>query len=115
MRIDVWSDVLCPFCHLGRRHLALALEEFEHAAEVSVIWHSYQLDPEAPATVEGSNVDRLAQKYGADRDQMVATQEQLAADAAEAGLDYRWQDTVAGNSYDAHRIIHFARFQGLAR
>lgn len=109
----MWSDLLCPFCHLGRRHLALALEEFEHADEVSVIWHSYQLDPDAPARVEGSTVDRLAEKYGVDREQMVATQEQLAADAAEVGLDYRWQDTVGGNSYDAHRIIHFARFQGL--
>lgn len=113
VRIDVWSDVLCPFCHLGRRHLALALEEFEHADQVSVIWHSYQLEPEAPATAEGSTVERLAEKYDVDRDQMVATQEQLAADAAEVGLDYRWQDTVGGNSYDAHRIIHFARFHGL--
>ncbi|QFG69910.1 DsbA family oxidoreductase [Ornithinimicrobium pratense] len=113
MRIDVWSDLLCPFCHLGRRHLALALTEFEHADQVSVIWHSYQLDPDAPATLEGSNVQRLAEKYGVDRDQMVATQEQLAADAAEVGLDYRWEQTVGGNSYDAHRVIHLARFQGL--
>lgn len=113
MRIDVWSDVLCPFCHLGRRHLELALAEFEHADEVSVVWHSYQLDPEAPARVEGSNLDRLAEKYGVDRDQMAATQQQLAADAAEVGLDYRWDRTVGGNSYDAHRLIHFARFQGL--
>ena len=112
MRIDVWSDVLCPFCHLGRRHLALALEEFEHAEEVSVIWHSYQLDPDAPAQVEGGNVDRLADKYDVDREQMVATQEQLAADAAAVGLDYRWDQAVPGNSYDAHRLIHFARFQG---
>lgn len=109
----MWSDLLCPFCHLGRRHLALALEEFEHADEVSVIWHSYQLDPEAPATVEGSTVERLADKYGVGRDQMVATQEQLAADAAQVGLEYRWEQAVGGNSYDAHRIIHFARFQGL--
>lgn len=113
MRIDVWSDVLCPFCHLGRRHLELALKEFEHADEVSVVWHSYQLDPDAPARVEGSNVARLAEKYEVDRDQMTATQEQLAVDAAEVGLDYRWDQTVGGNSYDAHRLIHFARFQGL--
>lgn len=112
MRIDVWSDVLCPFCHLGRRHLELALEEFEHADELSVIWHSYQLDPDAPARIEGSNIERLAGKYDVDPDQMVSTQEQLAADAAEVGLDYRWDLAVGGNSYDAHRLIHFARFQG---
>lgn len=112
MRIDVWSDVLCPFCHLGRRHLELALEEFEHADELSVIWHSYQLDPDAPAQIEGSNIERLAGKYDVDQDQMASTQEQLAADAAEVGLDYRWDLAVGGNSYDAHRLIHFARFQG---
>ncbi|AXH96608.1 DsbA family oxidoreductase [Ornithinimicrobium avium] len=113
MRIDVWSDILCPFCHLGRRNLQLALEQFEHADEVSVIWHSFQLDPEAPERVEGSNVERIAQKYGISVEDATASQEQLAADAAAAGLDYQWQKSVGGNSYDAHRLIHFARFQGV--
>lgn len=113
MRIDVWSDILCPFCHLGRRHLELALEQFEHADEVSVIWHSFQLDPEAPARVEGSNVQRIAQKYGVSVEDATASQEQLAADAAAVGLDYQWEKAVGGNSYAAHRLIHFARFQGV--
>lgn len=112
MRIDVWSDILCPFCHLGRRHLQLALEQFEHAEEVSVIWHSFQLDPDAPERVEVSNVERIAEKYGVSVADATASQQQLAADAAEVGLDYQWEKAVGGNSYDAHRLVHFARFQG---
>lgn len=113
MRIDVWSDILCPFCHLGRRHLQLALEQFEHAEEVSVIWHSFQLDPDAPARVEVSNVERLAEKYDLSLEEATTSQEQLAADAAEVGLDYQWEKVVSGNSYDAHRLVHLARFQGI--
>lgn len=113
MRIDVWSDILCPFCHLGRRHLQLALEQFEHADEVSVVWHSFQLDPDAPAQVDGSNVERLAEKYGMSLEEATTSQQELAADAAEVGLDYQWEKVVSGNSYDAHRLIHLARFQGI--
>lgn len=113
MRIDVWIDPLCPFCHLGRRQLDLALQEFEHADEVHVFWHSFQLDPDAPAEIEGSNVDRLGEKYGVSREQMEIVQEQLADEAAQIGLDYRWEQAVAGNSYDAHRLIHAAYQQGV--
>lgn len=112
VRIDVWSDLLCPFCHLGRRHLALALEGFEHADEVDIIWHSYQLDRNAPAELEGSTIDRIAEKYGTSSDQMVATHEQMALDAAAVGLDFQWEKLVSGNSYDAHRLLHFARSIG---
>lgn len=113
MRIDVWTDPLCPFCHLGRRQLELALAEFEHGDEVWVFWHSFQLDPDAPAQVEGRNVDRIAQKYGVSREQMEITQEQLAEQAAQVGLDYQWDKTVGGNSYDAQRLFHAAREHGV--
>ena len=112
VRIDVWSDILCPFCHLGRRHLELALEQFEHRDEVGVVWHSFQLDRDAPAVEEGSQVDRVAAKYGAPREQMVAQHERMAADAASVGLDFQWERLRGGNSYDAHRLIHFARELG---
>ncbi|MFC7487161.1 DsbA family oxidoreductase [Knoellia sp. CPCC 206453] len=113
MRIDVWSDLVCPFCHIGRRRLELALEQFEHADEVEVTWHSYQLDRSAPAVLEGSNVDRIAAKYGKSREEMVAQHEAMAAQAAEVGLDFQWEKVVSGNSFDAHRVIHLARARGL--
>jgi predicted DsbA family dithiol-disulfide isomerase len=112
VRIDVWSDILCPFCHLGRRHLELALERFEHADEVEVQWHSFQLDRNAPAVDDTPNVDRIAAKYGVPREQMVLQQERMAADAAGVGLDFQWERLRGGNSYDAHRLIHLARSLG---
>ncbi len=115
MRIDVWSDILCPFCHLGRRHLELALEQFEHADEVGVVWHSFQLDRSAPAVDDLPVLDRVAAKYGAGRDQMVAQHEQMALDAAAVGLDFRWERLQGGNSYDAHRVLHLARSLGRER
>lgn len=112
VRVDVWSDFLCPFCHLGRRQLQLALEQFEHADETEVIWHSFQLDRSAPDVAAGSNTERVAEKYGVSVEQMRATQEAMARSAAEVGLDYQWQRTVAGNSYAAHRLHHYARSVG---
>ena len=109
MRIDVWSDILCPFCHLGRRHLELALEQFEHADEVGVVWHSFQLDRGAPAVVDTPQVERVAEKYGTTREQMVAQHERMAEDAAAVGLDFQWERLLGGNSYDAHRLVHLAR------
>lgn len=112
VRIDVWSDILCPFCHLGRRHLEIALEQFEHRDEVGVVWHSFQLDRDAAPVEDGPVIDRIAAKYGAPREQMVAQHERMAAEAAAVGLDFRWETLRGGNSYDAHRLIHLARELG---
>ncbi|MBK8731166.1 MAG: DsbA family oxidoreductase [Tetrasphaera sp.] len=112
MRIDVWSDFLCPFCHLGRRQLELALADFEHADDVDVIWHSFQLDRNAPDVLEGSNVERVADKYGVGVEQMEETHRAMAEAAAEVGLDFQWDKAVGGNSYAAHRLHHYARSVG---
>ena len=113
MRIDVWTDILCPFCHLGRRHLALALERFEHADEVEVTWHSFQLDRTAPAVDDRVIVEAVAAKYGTTTEQATASQKAIAAQAAAVGLDYQWAKAVGGNSFDAHRVIHLARERGV--
>ena len=115
MRIDVWSDFLCPFCHLGRRQLELALEQFEHGDEIDVVWHSFQLDRGADAVIEGSNVQRVADKYGVSVEQMEQNHRQMAESAAEVGLDFQWDKVQGGNSYDAHRLHHFARSVGRER
>lgn len=113
MRIDVWSDIVCPFCHLGRRHLELALADFPQADEVEVIWHSYELDRNAPKVGTDKVIDQVAAKYGVSREQMVITHEQMAQAAAEVGLDFAWEKLVPSNSYDAHRLIHAARAEGV--
>ena len=112
MRIDVWSDLVCPFCHLGRRHLELALEGFEHADEVGVVWHSFELDRTAPAVDETPAVERIAARYGTDVERMRAQHELMAQDAAAVGLDFQWERLVGGRSYDAHRLLHLARSLG---
>ncbi|MFV0461698.1 MAG: DsbA family oxidoreductase [Nostocoides sp.] len=109
MRIDVWSDLVCPFCHIGRRRLELALAGFEHADEVSVTWHSYELDRGALPIEDQPTIDLLADKYGRSREELVAQHEHMAIEAADVGLDFNWRELVGGNSYDAHRLIHYAR------
>ena len=91
MRIDVWADLVCPFCHVGRRRLDLALEQFEHGDQFDVIWHSFQLDRNAPAVSDRPVIDQVADKYGVSREQMVATHEHMATEAAEVGLDFQWE------------------------
>lgn len=114
MKIDIWSDVVCPFCYIGKRRLEAALAEFPHRDDVEVAWHSFELDPTAEAAAAGSLPDRLARKYGMSREQAVASSENLAANAATVGLDFRWEQARPGNTFDAHRLIHLAGASGLA-
>ena len=109
MRIDVWADLVCPFCHLGRRHLELALEEFEHADEIGVVWHSFELDRGALPVDDTPHLDRIAERYGTTTEQARRQHELMAQDAAAVGLDFRWERLVGGSSYDAHRLVHLAR------
>ena len=113
MRIDVWSDLVCPFCHVGRRYLDLALADFPHRDEVDVVWHSFELDRNAPPVLDGSNTARVADKYGVPVAQVEEQQRQMANAAAQVGLDFQWEQVQGGNTYDAHRVIHFARSKDL--
>ncbi len=114
MKIDIWSDVVCPFCYIGKRRIEAALAEFPHRDEVEIVWHSFELDPSARSAPAGSLPDRLAAKYGMSREQAVASQESLAANAATVGLDFQWDKARPGNTFDAHRVIHLAATRGLA-
>lgn len=114
MKIDIWSDIVCPFCYLGKRRLEAALGDFEHRDEVEIQWHSFELDRGAPTVADGSLVDLVAAKYGTDRDQVIAQHESMAAAAQELGLEFNWQDARYGNTFDAHRVVHLAAEQGLA-
>lgn len=106
MEIEVWSDVVCPFCYLGKRHLAAALEEFEHGDEVTVTWRSFQLDPTTQPGEPGSSAVRLSEKYGMPLADARANQERLRASGAEVGADFRWDLERPDNTGDAHRFLH---------
>ncbi|MBP8006623.1 MAG: DsbA family oxidoreductase [Acinetobacter sp.] len=111
MRVDIWSDVVCPFCYIGKKRL-------EHVAaeagiELDIHWHSYELDPDAPAKHDTSNTERLAKKYGRSYAEMEEMERNIAAMAAEEGIDFQWQKANSGNSFNAHRIIHLAQSKGM--
>lgn len=114
MKIDIWSDIVCPFCVIGKRHLELALENFEHADDVEIVWHSYELDPSIEREPGRTLVDTIATKYGISAEQSAASQRDVAARAAAVGLTFNWQDAKYGNTFDAHRLIHLAAHHGLA-
>ncbi|MCK4108652.1 DsbA family oxidoreductase [Acinetobacter radioresistens] len=111
MRVDIWSDVVCPFCYIGKKRLESAAEQA--GVELEVYWHSYELDPEAPVKHEQSNTERLAQKYGRTVEEMEEMQQKIAAMAAEEGIEFNWKQANSGNTFDAHRIIHLAQSKGL--
>ena len=112
MRVEIWSDIACPWCYIGKRRFEEALARFEQRAEVQVVWRSFELDPEAPAEREGDLAERLAQKYGTSREQVLARQDGMAAMAAEDGLELHFDSVRSGNSFDAHRLTHLAAAQG---
>ena len=113
MRIEIWSDVVCPWCYIGKRHLEQALESFEHRDRVEVTWRSFELDPGQPRSHDGDLSQLLADKYGTGRDQAVAMIDGMIERAASAGLRYDLHRAVPANTLDAHRLVHLAADHGL--
>jgi predicted DsbA family dithiol-disulfide isomerase len=108
MQVEIWSDIVCPWCYIGRRRLEKALVEFEHGEQVGIVWRSFQLDPTALRQYGGSVDDMLVDMKGISRQQAEGMHAQLTALAAQDGLDYRFDLVRPGNSLDAHRVIHLA-------
>ena len=113
MDIEIWSDIACPWCYVGKRRFEAALAEFEHRDEVTVTWRSFELDPEAPAEREGDRAEHLARKYGMSLEQAQAAEQQMTETAAGEGLEFRFDVARAGNTFDGHRLVHLARAHGL--
>jgi predicted DsbA family dithiol-disulfide isomerase len=111
VRIDIWSDVICPWCYLGRENLKTALGSY--AGDVDVVHHSFELDPTAPRDATPLTVKRLATKYGMSEAQALAAQTQMTERAAEVGLTFNLDGQRSGNTRDAHRLIQLARRHGV--
>jgi predicted DsbA family dithiol-disulfide isomerase len=112
VRIDIWSDVVCPWCYIGKRRLESALADFEHADDIEVVWHSYQLDPGAPSEPTESVAAHLGRKYGGGPAAGAQMIDRVEAVAAEEGLVYRLHQAQRANTVDAHRLLHLARDEG---
>lgn len=113
MDIEIWSDIACPWCYVGKRRFEAALSAFEHRDAVVVTWRSFELDPAAPAQRSVDSATHLAQKYGMSRDEAVAWQRNLAEVAAADGLDMRADLVRGGNTFDAHRLVQLAKAEGV--
>ncbi len=113
MQVEIWSDIACPWCYVGKRRFEAALERFEHRDEVQVTWRSFELDPTAPHEREGERAQHLADKYGMSLEQAREREQQMTDTAAGDGLDFRFDIARSGNTFDAHRIIHLAEQHGL--
>jgi len=112
VRIEIWSDVVCPWCYIGKRNLEAALAEFPHADQVTVEWRSFELDPTTPAQVGLSMGEVLERKYGMSPDQAATANRQMTELAARVGLEYHLDRVRIGNTFDAHRLLHFAAREG---
>jgi predicted DsbA family dithiol-disulfide isomerase len=112
MQIEIWSDIACPWCFVGKRRFEAALEQFEHRDQVQVTWRSFELDPEAPAAREGDHTAHLAAKYGTSVAQAQAMHDRMTEMAAAEGLAFRFDLVRSGNTFDAHRLTHLAAAHG---
>jgi len=112
MKVDIWSDVRCPFCYIGKRKFEQALAQFPGKADVEIEWHSFELDPNALTVLDKSAYDYLAERYGRSREWAIETHKHVTQTAAEVGLTFNFDEAVIANSFDAHRLIQMAKQHG---
>ena len=110
LRVDIWSDIACPWCYIGKRHLEAALAGFPHPVEL--VWRSFELDPDPVRDPDESLIDRLRKKYGVPLAQAQAMIDRTAGVAAKDGLALRFDRVRPANTFDGHRLIHLARAHG---
>jgi predicted DsbA family dithiol-disulfide isomerase len=115
LRVEVCSDVVCPWCYVGKRRLEAALARFAHREEVELVWRSFELEVSAPpsSAEQGTYVERLAGKYGCSVAEAAAMVDNMTVTAAGEGLDFRFDLVRPGNTFDAHRLLHLALEHGV--
>ncbi|MFC4603770.1 DsbA family oxidoreductase [Rhodococcus kronopolitis] len=106
--IEVWSDIACPWCYIGKRRFAAALETFDHRDRVRVVWRSYQLSPDTPVGARASELEALAKHKGLPPERVREMFAHVSATAAEDGLVMDFDTVIAANTFDAHRLVHLA-------
>jgi len=109
MKIEIWSDIMCPFCYIGKRKLESALERFPGKDKVEIIWHSFQLDPSLKYQPGKDLYTYLSERKGISREQSRRLHDQLTQTARENGLTYNFDKAIIANSFDAHRLIQLAK------
>lgn len=115
MKIDIWSDIACPYCYIGKRKLEMALAQFPYKNNVELVWHSYELDPDLPKeALESKIYGYFSMKYGVSINEAHLTMEKTARLAKEVGLDYNFDNLIVANTSDALRLVKLANELNLA-
>ncbi|CAM5697449.1 MULTISPECIES: DsbA family oxidoreductase [Streptomyces] len=112
MRVEIWSDIACPWCYIGKARFEKGLAEFAHRDEVEVVHRSFELDPSRAKGDTALVIDMLAEKYGRSREEAAAMEANVAANAQSEGLGYRTDGRDHGNTFDIHRLLHLAKARG---
>jgi predicted DsbA family dithiol-disulfide isomerase len=119
MKVEIWSDVVCPWCHIGKRRFEEALSRFGHREDVEVVWKSFELDQGAESAPSGHQPDasdyarRLAAKYGTSVQDAQGMVDSMTTAAADEGLDFQFGTAVRANTFEAHQVIHLAAERGI--
>jgi predicted DsbA family dithiol-disulfide isomerase len=113
MKVDIWSDIMCPFCYIGKRKFEGALQQFSNKEDIEVVWHSFQLDPTLEKQSDKDLYDYLAERKGQTREWAKQVNQQVTQSAKQVGLTYNLDNAVVANSFDAHRLIQLAKQKGL--
>lgn len=113
MEVEIWSDVMCPFCYIGKRRFEKALKKLPEADKVKVTWKSFQLNPDLKTQPEKNIIEHLAEIKGWSIEQSTEMHANVTNMAKEEGLDYRFDKAVVANSFDAHRLLQMAKTKGL--
>ena len=112
MKVEIWSDIMCPFCYIGKRKFEAALAQFQNKDKVELEWKSYQLSPDVITNPEKNIHQYLAEHKGISLEQATAMNTQVAAMAKQAGLDYHFDNAIPANTLKAHQFAHFAKQYG---
>ena len=111
MKIEIWSDIVCPWCYIGKRRIEAAIKQWDKPVEV--VWRSFQLDPTAPNSSDVSMLDSLTAKYRIPRSQAQSMMQRVVDVAATEGLRFNFDIASSGNTFDAHRLLHLAKSHGM--
>lgn len=113
IKVQVWSDINCPFCYIGKKNLERALATFPRAESVEIEWKSFELDPHSRPDKTANQTDLIAKKYGRDRAWVESMQQRIADMGRENGIEFHFEKVVPANSFRAHKVLHLAKFYGV--
>lgn len=109
LKVQIWSDVMCPYCYIGKRRIEGALAQFEHKDHVEIEWKSFQLDASFKASPDDNIINHLATKYGKDKAWAKEMTDNMTQNAKNSGLDFHFEKAILANSHNAHRLLHLAK------